>query len=249
MRKVGTTQTKDQIADILREYILSGRLTSNADIVQEDLAEMLQLSRTPVREALQVLEQEGLLERLSNRHMRVVPVTQEEIYTIFQVLGALEGEILTLLSGHPEKWGELTRLAKEHAQALNQGYPGKCRDLEKTSQMVGTQAVMNVLSGERYKMVPKEIKDYVKGLYGTPPGEISPEMKEKIIGDEEVLTMRPADLLKPEMENFKAELGDLAESTEDVLMYALFPTLALPFLKKRKDPFYDIQEQTVTVIL
>jgi len=139
MRKVGTTQTKDQIADILREYILSGRLTSNADIVQEDLAEMLQLSRTPVREALQVLEQEGLLERLSNRHMRVVPVTQEEIYTIFQVLGALEGEILTLLSGHPEKWGELTRLAKEHAQALNQGYPGKCRDLEKTFHLTLSQ--------------------------------------------------------------------------------------------------------------
>ncbi|MBR0577448.1 GntR family transcriptional regulator [Proteiniclasticum sp. BAD-10] len=139
MRKVGTTQTKDQIADILREYILSGRLTPEADIVQEDLAELLQLSRTPVREALQVLEQEGLLERLSNRHMRVVPVTQEEILTIFQVLGALEGEILSLLSGHPEKWGELTRLAKEHALALNQGYPGKCRELEKTFHLALSQ--------------------------------------------------------------------------------------------------------------
>ena len=115
--------------------------------------------------------------------------------------------------------------------------------------MVGTQAVMNVISGVRYKMVPKEIKDYVKGLYGTPPGPISLEMQEKIIGSEEVLTMRPADLLEPEMDNHRETLGSLAESTEDVLMYALFPTLAIPFLRKRQDPFYDIQVQNVTVTI
>jgi oxaloacetate decarboxylase (Na+ extruding) subunit alpha len=124
------------------------------------------------------------------------------------------------------------------------GYPPLVTPL---SQMVGTQALMNVISGERYKMVPKEIKDYVKGLYGQSPGPISEEIKEKIIGDEEVLTVRPADLLEPKMQDFADELGDLAESTEDVLMYALFPQLAVPFLKKRKDPFYDVPVQMVTV--
>lgn len=115
------------------------------------------------------------------------------------------------------------------------------------SQMVGTQAVMNILSGERYKMIPKEVKDYVKGLYGQPPAPIDLEIQKKIIGDEEVLTVRPADLLEPKMAELTAELGDLAESTEDVLMYALFPNLALPYLKKRKDPFYDVPIQNVTV--
>ncbi|MGP6147644.1 oxaloacetate decarboxylase subunit alpha, partial [Jeotgalibaca sp. A122] len=89
--------------------------------------------------------------------------------------------------------------------------------------------------------------DYVKGLYGQPPAPISEEMTEKIIGNEEVLTVRPADLLEPKMADFAAELGDLGESTEDVLMYALFPSLALPFLKKRKDPFYDVPIQEVTI--
>jgi len=189
----------------------------------------------PIKEQLR---KDGLL---NPKVMDVEPDT-----LVYQVPGGMLSNLLSQLKDAKKEhlYEEVLREVPKVRAEL--GYPPLVTPL---SQMVGTQAVMNVLSGERYKMVPKEIKDYVKGLYGTPPGEISPEMKEKIIGDEEVLTMRPADLLKPEMENFKAELGDLAESTEDVLMYALFPTLALPFLKKRKDPFYDIQEQTVTVIL
>ena len=115
------------------------------------------------------------------------------------------------------------------------------------SQMVGTQAVMNVLAGERYKMVPKEVKDYVKGLYGKTPGPIAQEIKTKIIGDEEVITCRPADLLPPQMDEFRSELGDLAHSEEDVLSYASFPQVALPFLRKRNDPWYDVPVQNVTV--
>lgn len=115
------------------------------------------------------------------------------------------------------------------------------------SQMVGTQAVMNVLAGERYKMVPKEVKDYVKGLYGKTPGPIAKEIQTKIIGNEEVITCRPADLLPPQMEEFRKELGDLARSQEDVLSYASFPQVALPFLKKRNDPWYDVPVQNVTV--
>lgn len=165
---------------------------------------------------------------------------------IYQVPGGMLSNLLSQLKdAHKEdKFEDVLREVPKVRAEL--GYPPLVTPL---SQMVGTQALMNVLSGERYKMIPKEIKDYVKGLYGTPPGPISKEMKEKIIGDEDVLTMRPADLLAPAMENYRKELGSLAESTEDVLMYALFPTLALPFLKKRQDPFFDVVEQTVTVTL
>lgn len=104
------------------------------------------------------------------------------------------------------------------------------------SQMVGTQAVFNILSGERYKMVPKEIKEYVKGLYGASPAPISEEVRKKIIGDEEVVTVRPADLLEPEMDKYREEIKDLATSTEDVLSYVLFPQVARKFFEDRLKP-------------
>jgi len=101
------------------------------------------------------------------------------------------------------------------------------------SQMIGTQALFNVLSGVRYKMVPKEIKDYVRGLYGKSPAPVKDEIKKKIIGNEKVITQRPADLIKPEMEKYKKEIGELANTFEDVLSYALFPQLAKKFFENR----------------
>ena len=165
---------------------------------------------------------------------------------IYQVPGGMLSNLLSQLKEAKKEDKYMDVLKEVPKVRAELGYPPLVTPL---SQMVGTQAVMNVLSGVRYKMIPNEIKDYVKGLYGTPPGPISKEMKEKIIGDEEVLTMRPADLIAPQMENYKKELGDLAESTEDVLMYALFPTLALPFLQRRKDPFFDVEVQNVTVTI
>ncbi|MGB4588219.1 MAG: oxaloacetate decarboxylase subunit alpha [Clostridiaceae bacterium] len=165
---------------------------------------------------------------------------------IYQVPGGMLSNLLSQLKDAKKEDKYMDVLKEVPKVRAELGYPPLVTPL---SQMVGTQAVMNVLSGVRYKMIPNEIKDYVKGLYGTPPGPISKEMKEKIIGDEEVLTMRPADLIAPQMENYKKELGDLAESTEDVLMYALFPTLALPFLQRRKDPFFDVEVQNVTVTI
>lgn len=175
---------------------------------------------------------------------KVMDVDPETL--IYQVPGGMLSNLLSQLkeARQEHKYEEVLREVPRVREEL--GFPPLVTPL---SQMVGTQAVMNVISGVRYKMVPKEIKDYVKGLYGTPPGPISLEMQEKIIGSEEVLTMRPADLLEPEMDNHRETLGSLAESTEDVLMYALFPTLALPFLRKRQDPFYDIQVQHVTVTI
>jgi len=108
------------------------------------------------------------------------------------------------------------------------------------SQMVGTQAVFNVVLGERYKMVPKEIKNYVKGLYGKPAVPIKEEIKKKIIGNEEVITCRPADLLEPELEKLKDEIKEFIEQDEDVLTYAMFPQVAIEFFKHRQSQKYKI---------
>ncbi|MCD4821351.1 MAG: sodium-extruding oxaloacetate decarboxylase subunit alpha [Methanococcoides sp.] len=101
-----------------------------------------------------------------------------------------------------------------------------------TSQIVGTQAVLNVLMGERYKVVPNEVKDYVRGFYGRSPAPISSEMIAKIIGDEVPITVRPADLLKPEYESLKKEAEEmgLVKKEEDVLTYILYPAIAPKFL-------------------
>jgi oxaloacetate decarboxylase alpha subunit len=103
-----------------------------------------------------------------------------------------------------------------------------------TSQIVGTQAVFNVLSGKRYSIVPKEVKDYVRGLYGQPPAPIDESVKKKIIGDEQTITGRPADLLKPELDAIPQDAKQFFESEEDALTYVLFPKAALEFFKKRK---------------
>lgn len=106
-----------------------------------------------------------------------------------------------------------------------------------TSQMVGTQAVLNVLTGKRYSVVPKEIKDYVRGYYGRPPAPIDPEVKKLIIGDEEPITCRPADKLEPQLEAARKELLAIDhhyyQQEEDVLSYILFPEVALEFFKRR----------------
>ena len=103
-----------------------------------------------------------------------------------------------------------------------------------TSQLVGIQAVFNVICGKRYGIVPKEVKDYVKGLYGKPPSPIDEKIKRKIIGDEEPITVRPADLLKPILNNIPNDVKPYVESEEDKLTYALFPQTAIEFFKKRK---------------
>ena len=107
-----------------------------------------------------------------------------------------------------------------------------------TSQIVGTQAVMNVLGGERYKNVSNEVKEYMKGMYGKSPAPVDPEVFEKVIGDEEVITCRPADLLEGEFDKFKSEGQEagFVESDEDVLTYALYPQIAPKFLKRELEP-------------
>lgn len=103
-----------------------------------------------------------------------------------------------------------------------------------SSQIVGTQAVLNVLAGERYKMVTKETKAMLSGEYGHTAKPFNPEIQKKVIGDAEPITCRPADLLKPEIDKLTKEIEQWKEQDEDVLSYALFPQVALDFFKYRK---------------
>ena len=102
-----------------------------------------------------------------------------------------------------------------------------------TSQIVGSQAVLNVLSGERYRTFTKESKGPLRGEYGRLPGTVNETVRRKAIGDGQVITCRPADLLEPELDKIREEAGELAESEEDVLSYALFPQVAKKFFEDR----------------
>lgn len=104
-----------------------------------------------------------------------------------------------------------------------------------TSQIVGTQAVYNVLAGQRYKTITNEVKRYLQGGYGHPPASVNAEVQKKAIGNEEVYEGRPADLLSPELTKLREDIGSLAQSEEDVLTYAMFPDLGREFLQQRKD--------------
>lgn len=112
------------------------------------------------------------------------------------------------------------------------GYPPLVTPL---SQMVGNQAVTNVLVGQRYKNISKEIKAYIKGEYGKAPGEVNAALQKKVLGDEEPITCRFADTLEPAFDKAKAEIGDKAKSDEDVLSYIAFPTQAEAFFDKREE--------------
>ena len=161
---------------------------------------------------------------------------------IYQVPGGMLSNLLSQLkeAGAEDKYEDVLKEVPRVRADL--GYPPLVTPL---SQMVGTQAVMNIISGERYKLVPNEIKEYVRGQYGQSPGPVDEEVRKKIIGDEEVVTVRPADLIEPEMEHLKEDLGDIAKSEEDVLIYGMFPEMGKEFLARREDPYYDVPLQTV----
>lgn len=151
----------------------------------------------------------------------------------YKVPGGMLSNLLSQLKQQnaTEKYEDVLREVPRVRADL--GYPPLVTPM---SQMVGTQALFNVLTGERYKLVPKEIKDYVKGQYGKAPASIDEEVKKKIIGDDEVITVRPADLLEPEFEKIKLEAGALAKCDEDVITYALFPQVAPNFLENKYNP-------------
>ena len=151
---------------------------------------------------------------------------------LYQVPGGMLSNLLSQLkqanaeSKYYDALAEVPRVRKDF------GYPPL---VTPTSQIVGTQAVLNVLSGERYKMVPKESKALLRGEYGRLPAEVNEDVRKKAIGDEEVISCRPADLLEPELEKYAAEMKEkgIGKCEEDVLSYALFPQVAEKFFKVR----------------
>ncbi len=149
----------------------------------------------------------------------------------FQIPGGMLSNLMSQLreQGAEDRYEEVLKEVPRVREEL--GFPPL---VTPSSQIVGTQATLNVVLGERYKVIPAEVKNYIRGYYGRPPAPIDPEIKKKAIGDEEPIDCRPADLIPPGLEKARAEIGDLAESEEDVLSYALFPQVARPFLERRK---------------
>ncbi len=143
------------------------------------------------------------------------------------MLSNLASQLESQKAGHllPEVLQEVPRVREEL------GYPPL---VTPSSQIVGTQAVMNVITGERYKVVLKEVKNYLKGLYGKPPGEIDPDLLKKVLKGEKPYQGRPADLLEPELEKARREIQHYMEKEEDLLSYILLPQVALPFFKRRR---------------
>ncbi len=148
----------------------------------------------------------------------------------FQIPGGMLSNLTSQLrqQGASDRYEEV--LAETPRVREDLGYPPL---VTPSSQIVGTQATLNVVTGGRYKVIPEEVKKYVRGFYGRPPAPIKPEIKQLVIGDEEPITVRPADLLEPGMEVARAEIGELARNEEDVISYALFPQVARPFLERR----------------
>lgn len=159
---------------------------------------------------------------------------------LYQVPGGMLSNLVSQLQGQgaEDRYEEVLKEVPKVRADL--GYPPLVTPM---SQIVGTQAVFNVLLGERYKMVPKEAKDYVKGLYGKPAVEISDEIKQLIIGDEEVYRGRPADLMEPQLDSFRQEIKEYIEQEEDVLTYALFPQIAMNFFKDRQAAKYRVSSE------
>lgn len=167
---------------------------------------------------------------LNDGTMRVKMLTVDPKGLIYQVPGGMLSNLSSQLSAAKQDHLFDKVLAEVPNVRRDMGFPPLVTPM---SQMVGTQASFNVMTGKRYKMVPNEIKDYLKGLYGKTPVEVDEAFRKSIIGDAEVITDRPANHLEPAFDKNKAEIGDLARCDEDVLTYALFPQVAKDFLSKK----------------
>lgn len=162
----------------------------------------------------------------------------------YQVPGGMLSNLVSQLKqqGAEDKYEEVLKEVPRVREDL--GYPPL---VTPTSQIVGTQAVLNVLMGERYKMITKETKGIVRGEYGKTPVPIKEEIVKKIIGDEKRITCRPADLLKPELPEMKEKMKEYLEQDEDILSYALFDQVAVKFFEQRRAAKYKIDKDLVNM--
>ncbi len=168
------------------------------------------------------LEKAGYL----NTNVRKVDVNT----LVYQVPGGMLSNLMNQLK-QQKKLDKLDAVLAEVPNVRKDcGYPPL---VTPSSQIVGTQAVLNVLNGERYKMVTKEFKGLLKGEYGKLPAAPNAEVVKKVVGDEKIITCRPADLLQPEFEKYKAECAEYSDKVEDILSYAVFNEVAVNFFKWR----------------
>ncbi|MGM9684542.1 MAG: oxaloacetate decarboxylase subunit alpha [Eubacteriales bacterium] len=159
---------------------------------------------------------------------------------IYQVPGGMLSNLVSQLK-QAGKSDKLTEVLEEVPRVrADAGYPPL---VTPSSQIVGTQAVFNVIGGERYKMVTKEFKGLIQGQYGKTPVEIDPEFAKKIIGDAPRITCRPADNLKPELDELRSKISQYIEQDEDVLSYALFEQVAVKFFEYRKAKKYQLDAE------
>ncbi len=183
---------------------------------------------TEIRDYFMTLRQKYIEDGLLDQKMLATDANA----LIYQVPGGMLSNLLSQLkqAGKEDQLSEV--LAEVPRVREDSGYPPL---VTPTSQIVGTQAVFNVITGERYKMCTKEFKDMVAGKYGTTPMPIDPEFRKKIIGDMEPVDCRPADLLEPELDKLRAEIPQWIQQEEDVLSYGMFQKVALDFFEKRRN--------------
>ena len=149
---------------------------------------------------------------------------------VFQIPGGMLSNLDNQLreQGAEDRYDEVLEEVPRVRAEL--GYPPL---VTPSSQIVGTQATLNVVTGERYSMIPTEVKQYIRGYYGRPPAEIDPEIRKKAIGDEKPLDCRPADMLEPELPAAREALKNIEHVERDLVSYALYPQYALEFLKRK----------------
>ncbi|MBQ0101421.1 MAG: pyruvate carboxylase subunit B [Firmicutes bacterium] len=235
---------------------------AGVDIVDTALSPMANGTSQPATESLvaslQGTERDtgldiGLLSDIAKHFGKVVAKMKEDglinpkVYAVdvntllYQVPGGMLSNLMKQLKDAgreellPDVLAEVPRVRKDF------GYPPL---VTPTSQIVGTQAVLNVMAGERYKMFTNESKGVLAGKYGKLPGEVNEEIRKKAIGDEQPLTCRPADLIAPELDKLRAEIGDKAKTEEDVLSYAMFPQVYLKFVEKKSAPAVEVKAET-----
>lgn len=224
----GTSQpASETMAYVLKEY--GYNLDVDLDLMEE------------VEEYFKPIKQKYVDEGIFDYKMMNV----EPNALFYQVPGGMLSNLYSQLkqANATDKYDDV--LKEVPAVRKDLGYPPLVTPM---SQMVGTQAVFNVIAKERYQMVPNEIKNYLRGQYGKSPASVDKTVKENIIGNEIVETKRPADSLKPEMKSLKAELGELAKTEEDILTYALFPQVGLTYLKNKYSTEKNSEKDGVTRI-
>ncbi|ABZ82999.1 oxaloacetate decarboxylase, alpha subunit [Heliomicrobium modesticaldum Ice1] len=168
--------------------------------------------------------------RKKYREFDLTDGTPDTNVLVYQVPGGMISNFLSQLAQQnalhklPDVLAEVPRVREDF------GYPPL---VTPSSQIVGSQAALNVLLGERYKMATNEVKQYMRGFYGQPPAPVNEEVRKKIVGNDEVIHCRPADLIPPGMEEAKKAVASVMQKEQDVVTYAIFPNVALPFLEER----------------